>query len=71
VATGTMRREGVTYTVHHIGIPTEEQRPGERYDAEIRMFTTGDWNGPVPVQWHRYEPGSPLHQLLREQPRVA
>lgn len=67
----TMRRKGVTYTLHHIGIPTAEQRPGERYAARAGMYTTDDLTGPVPVQWHRYEPGSPLHPLLREQPHVA
>jgi hypothetical protein len=69
--TTTMRREGVTYTLHHIGIPTTEWRPGERYAAKVKMYTTDDLSGPVPVQWHRYEPGSPLRPLLREQPHVA
>ena len=69
--TTTMRREGVTYTLHHIGIPTAQQRAGERYAARVGMYTIDDLTGTVPVQWHRYEPGSPLHPLLREQPHVA
>lgn len=66
-----MRREGVTYTLHHIGIPTNEQRPNERYAARVGMYTTDDLSGPVPVQWHRFEPHSPLHVLMRTQPHIA
>ena len=66
-----MRREGVTYTLHHIGIPTAEPRPGERYAAKVGMYTSDDLSGPVPMQWHRYDPSSSLHPLLRREPHVA
>jgi hypothetical protein len=66
-----MRREGVTYALHHVGIPATEPRPGERYAAKVGMYTTDDLSGPVPVQWHRYEPSSSLDPLLREHPHVA
>jgi len=66
-----MRRPNVTYVLHHIGIPTGECRPGERYAAKVGMYTTDDLSGPMPVQWHRFEPDSPLHPLLREQPHIA
>jgi hypothetical protein len=66
-----MRREGVTYTLHHIGIPTEEPLAGERYAAGIGMYTKDDLTGPLPVQWHRFEPHSSLHPLMRTQPHVA
>ena len=66
-----MLREGVTYTLHHIGIPTEQQRAGERYAAKVGMYTSDDLTGPVPVQWHRFENGSPLHPLMRTVPHVA
>lgn len=69
--TGNLRREGVTYALHHIGIPAAEPRPGERYAPSVGMYTTDELGGPVPVQWHRYDPDSPLHPLLREQPHVA
>lgn len=69
--TTTMRREGVTYTLHHIGIPTERARAGERYAPKVGMYTSDDLTGPVPVQWHRFEPDSPLHPLMRTMPHVA
>jgi len=66
-----MRRDGVSYTLHHIGIPTTEVRPGERHAASVGMHTTDDFSGPLPVQWHRFDTDSPLHPLLRQQPHVA
>ncbi|QGZ65852.1 VOC family protein [Paraburkholderia acidisoli] len=66
-----MRREGVTYTLHHIGIPTTQTLPGERYAAKAGMYTTDDLSGPVPIQWHRFEANSPLHPLMRAQPHVC
>jgi hypothetical protein len=66
-----MRREGVIYTLHHIGIPTEERLAGERFAAKVGMYTTDDLTGPVPIQWHRFEPDSPLHPLIRTQPHLA
>ncbi|MET4579247.1 hypothetical protein [Ottowia thiooxydans] len=66
-----LRREGVIYELHHIGIPTTEVRPGERYASRVGMYTTDDLSGPVPIQWHRSEADSPLHSLLKEQPHVA
>lgn len=67
----TMRRPGVNYRLHHIGIPTTEVRAGERHSAKAGMYTTDDLSGPVPVQWHRFAADSPLDPLMREQPHIA
>lgn len=66
-----MRREGVIYSLHHIGIPTDQRLPGERFAAKVGMYTTDDLTGPIPIQWHRFEPDSPLPFLLRTQPHFA
>lgn len=66
-----MRREGVTYLLHHIGIPTPQRLANERFAAKVGMYTTDDLTGPVPIQWHRFEPDSPLPPLLRTQPHFA
>lgn len=66
-----VRRQGVTYSLHHIGIPTEQRLAGERYARAVGMYTTDDPTGPLPIQWHRFEPDSPLHPLVRSQPHVA
>jgi hypothetical protein len=66
-----IKREGVTYTLHHIGIPTEVPMPDERFSSKVGMYTTDDLTGPVPIQWHRFEADSPLHPLMRTQPHLA
>lgn len=64
-------KDGVTYRFHHMGIPTVETKPGERYSAAYKMYTSDDACGLIRVQWHRYEPGSPLPALLQKQPHPA
>ncbi len=66
-----MWRKDVDYELHHIGIPTDQIRPGERYASSVGLYTTDDLGGPLPIQCHRFEPDSPLHALLRTQPHVA
>ncbi len=66
-----MRRPGVSYRLHHLGIPTTEVMPGARYAAKVGMYTADDLSGPVPIQWHRFTPDSPLHPLIKTQPHVA
>ncbi len=61
----------VTYTYHHMGIPTDEVCPGERYSSTFKMYTAGGEEGPFHVQRHRFEPGCPLHPLLQTRPHVA
>lgn len=66
-----MKREGVTYTLHHIGIPTEKMLAGKRFSRVVGMYTTDDLTGPIPIQRHRFEPDAPLHLLMRTQPHMA
>ena len=66
-----MRNPRVVYQLHHLGIPTTECRPGERYAAQVGMYTRDDLSGPVPIQWHRFTVDSPLHPLIKTQPHVA
>jgi hypothetical protein len=56
---------------HHIGIPTQEQRPGERYLEEYKMYTSGYETSPYGVEWLRFEPDSPLPDLVKSVPHVA
>jgi hypothetical protein len=63
--------DGVTYQFHHMGIPTESQRPRERHSRIYGMYTSDDPCRLVRVQWHRFEAGSPLHPLLKQAPHPA
>jgi hypothetical protein len=56
---------------HHVGIPTEERRAGERYLPEFKMYVSGFEDGPYGVEWMRFEPDSPIPPLVQRVPHVA
>jgi hypothetical protein len=56
---------------HHTGIPTREVRPDERYLAEFKVYVSGFPDSPFGVEWMRFEPGSPVPEVVRTMPHVA
>lgn len=60
-----------TYEYHHMGIPTDVPREGERYSSTFKMYTSGGADNEFRVQYHRFEADSPLHPLLKTLPHVA
>jgi hypothetical protein len=56
---------------HHIGVPTTVVRPGEEYLAAYKMYTSGFDTSPYGVEWLRFEPDSPLPDLVKSVPHVA
>jgi hypothetical protein len=56
---------------HHLGIPTSEQKAGERYLEQFKMYVSGFESSQFGVEWMRYEPGSSIPELVRTVPHVA
>ena len=56
---------------HHTGIPTDQPREGERYLPEFKMYVSGFAESPYGVEWMRFEPDSPISELVRSVPHVA
>jgi hypothetical protein len=56
---------------HHLGIPTTETRPGERYLAEWAMHVSGYETSPYRIEWMRFEEDCPLPGLVQTVPHVA
>ncbi|MGO9271100.1 MAG: VOC family protein [Terriglobia bacterium] len=56
---------------HHIGIPTDVPRPGERYLERFKMYVSGFETSPCGIQWMRFEPDSPVHALIKSVPHIA
>lgn len=56
---------------HHIGIPTEVVRDGERHLPALGMYVSGWEESPFGVEWMRFEPDSPLPELVRTVAHVA
>jgi hypothetical protein len=63
--------DGVSYEFHHLGIPTDQARPAERYSAKFGMYTADSDCQLLRVQWHRYDKNSCLHPLVRSLPHPA
>ena len=76
---GAMRREsdrpavtaGWGWRYHHIGIPTDEKRPGERYLEKYGMHVSGFETSPYGVEWMRFEPDSPVPKIIQNVPHIA
>lgn len=58
------------YQYHHMGIPTNKPKEGEKYSSTFKMYTTPG-NNEFRIQWHRFEEGCPLHPLIQTIPHVA
>jgi hypothetical protein len=56
---------------HHIGIPTTDPKPGERYLERFKTFIQGYETSDYGVEWMRFEPGAPVPELVRTVPHVA
>lgn len=56
---------------HHIGIPTQTPREGEEYLERYGMHVSGYEQSDYGVEWMRFEPDSPLPELVRTVPHVA
>jgi len=56
---------------HHIGIPTEIPRGGEKYIPQYKMYVAGFSSSPYGVEWMRFEPDCPLPKIIQREPHVA
>jgi hypothetical protein len=56
---------------HHIGIPTAIEREGEEYLEQYGMYVVGYDTNPYGIEWLRFEPDSPLPELVKQIPHVA
>ncbi len=56
---------------HHLGIPTADVRPGERHLPALGMHVSGFDTSPYGVEWMRFDPDSPVSELIRTLPHIA
>lgn len=56
---------------HHVGIPTATPREGEWHLPEFGVFVSGYETSPYGIEWMRWEPHSPLPDLVKTVPHVA
>lgn len=56
---------------HHMGIPTDRPRSGERYLPQFKMYVSGFPESAYGIEWMRFEADSPVSELVRSVPHVA
>ena len=56
---------------HHLGIPRENPRPGERHLEHLKIHVAGFETSPYGIEWMRFEPGCPVPELVRTVPHIA
>ncbi len=56
---------------HHIGIPTNQPRPGEKYIPDYGMYVSGFETSPYGIEWMRFEKNSPISDLIKRVPHIA
>ena len=66
-----IERNGVELVFHHLGIPTTQRQPNERYSPALGMYTSENSCPLLRVQWHRFDDASSLPLLLRTVPHAA
>jgi hypothetical protein len=57
--------------LHHIGIPTKTKQPNETYIAGGKLFITSSDASPNKIEWLRFEPGSPMPEMLQTSTHIA
>lgn len=56
---------------HHVGIPTKNPQPNEIYLEGAKLYVTDANAAPNRIEMLRFEPGSPLPEILKTTAHVA
>lgn len=70
-AAGKARRKKSSLEFDHIGLITNEKKPGERFVAATKVWVTDIASHPYRVEWLRFESDTPVKGPVREKTHVA
>jgi hypothetical protein len=56
---------------HHIGIPTDDPIKDEIYLPQFKVGVGGFDKSPYGIEWMRYDPDSPVDELIKKVPYIA
>ena len=56
---------------NHVGLPTDQEQPGEVYVPETKVWVTKPNDHPYRVEFLRFEPDSPVTGPVRDLPHIA
>jgi hypothetical protein len=63
--------EKLGWKYHHLGIPTREVIPGERYLPAYKLYVSGFNSSPYGIEWMRFEVDCPLAEIIKTVPHIA
>ena len=56
---------------HHIGIPTTEHKPNEKYLEQYKFHVSGFDTSAFGIEWMRFEKDSPISEIIQKVPHIA
>jgi len=56
---------------HHLGVPTNSPKPNENYLKEYGLHVSGFDTSPYGIEWMRFDPHSPVSDLVKTVPHIA
>lgn len=56
---------------HHMGIPTKNVMPDEKYLPQLKFYVSGFSKSPFGIEWMRFEEDCPLTKLVQSVPHIA
>jgi hypothetical protein len=56
---------------HHVGIPTTEKKPNEKYLEQYKFYVSGFDTSEYGIEWMRFEKDSPVAEIIQKVPHVA
>jgi hypothetical protein len=56
---------------HHIGIPTTEHKPNEKYLEQYKFYVSGFDTSEFGIEWMRFEKDSPISKIIKKVPHIA
>jgi len=62
-------KRGMRY--HHIGIPTDEVKPDEKYLKDLKFYVSGFDTSEYGIEWMRFEKDSPVSEIIKNIPHIA
>jgi hypothetical protein len=54
-----------------MGVPTQDRKDGERYLPQFKMYVSGFPGSPYGVEWMRFDPDSPIPEIIKTVPHIA
>jgi hypothetical protein len=58
-------------TFHHFGIPTDQVKQNASYQEAAGLHLTDMEQSPNRIEWLRFEPDSPMPDMLKRIPHIA